>query len=167
MTNPVAVLRKMTYKGVIQSETVMTFCPGCLSMHPFRVKVYVPIPDGHNDVREWDGNLESPTFSPSLLCHHSVHRCPAPHWYECLDPDNCGKQGHAILNDDLDTFIVGTSTPTRRILGHMGPHTVDPGYGNCHSFLKNGIWQFLEDSAHHLAGQFVPMIPLPDFYVKS
>jgi len=31
----------------------------------------------------------------------------------------------------------------------------------CHSFLRNGIWEFLNDCTHELAGQKVPMVPLP------
>lgn len=32
----------------------------------------------------------------------------------------------------------------------------------CHSFLRNGHWEFLADSTHHLAGQTVPMVPIPE-----
>lgn len=31
----------------------------------------------------------------------------------------------------------------------------------CHSFVKEGVWQFLGDCTHNMAGQHVPMIP-PD-----
>jgi hypothetical protein len=33
----------------------------------------------------------------------------------------------------------------------------------CHSFIQNGQWQFLPDSTHELAGQTVPMVPVPDW----
>lgn len=49
------------------------------------------------------------------------------------------------------------------MLGHNLPHTVSPAWGNCHSFLRAGRWQFLGDSAHALAGQTVDMVPLPDW----
>ena len=29
----------------------------------------------------------------------------------------------------------------------------------CHSFVREGMWQFLGDSTHSMAGQRVPMIP--------
>ena len=32
----------------------------------------------------------------------------------------------------------------------------------CHSFLRAGIWEFQGDCTHTLAGQHVPMVPLPD-----
>ena len=31
----------------------------------------------------------------------------------------------------------------------------------CHSFLREGVWQYLGDCSHEMAGQHVPMIP-PD-----
>lgn len=31
----------------------------------------------------------------------------------------------------------------------------------CHSFLRAGVWQFLGDSSHALAGQQAPMVPWP------
>lgn len=36
----------------------------------------------------------------------------------------------------------------------------------CHSFLRNGQWQFLADCTHELANQTVPMLPLPDWVVR-
>lgn len=37
----------------------------------------------------------------------------------------------------------------------------------CHSFIRDGQWQFLSDSTHHLAGQTVPMVPVPDWLVAE
>lgn len=36
----------------------------------------------------------------------------------------------------------------------------------CHSFLKAGVFEFLGDCTHKLAGHFVPMVDLPDWFVK-
>lgn len=36
----------------------------------------------------------------------------------------------------------------------------------CHSFIRDGRWEFLGDSTHALAGQTVPMVPLPDWLVR-
>lgn len=33
----------------------------------------------------------------------------------------------------------------------------------CHSFVTAGEWHYLTDSTHHLAGQTVPMVDLPDW----
>jgi len=38
---------------------------------------------------------------------------------------------------------------------------------NCHSYLRNGQWQFLSDCTHALAGQTVDMVPLPDWVVRE
>lgn len=32
----------------------------------------------------------------------------------------------------------------------------------CHSFVRDGQWQFLNDSTHELAGKTVPMVPIED-----
>lgn len=36
----------------------------------------------------------------------------------------------------------------------------------CHSFIRAGHWQFLSDCGHQLAGQTVPMVPLPDWLAR-
>lgn len=38
---------------------------------------------------------------------------------------------------------------------------------NCHSFLKAGVFEFLGDCTHALAGRFVPMVDLPDWITKE
>lgn len=72
-------------------------CPGCEDTHYIRT-----------DVWEWDGDIYSPTVTPSILV----------------------QSGNA-----------------------QGP-TV------CHSYVKEGMIQFLSDSTHHLAGQTVPIPPI-------
>lgn len=42
-----------------------------------------------------------------------------------------------------------------------------PGVFTCHSFLEAGVWRFLGDCTHALAGQSVPMVPLPDWAVRE
>jgi hypothetical protein len=37
----------------------------------------------------------------------------------------------------------------------------------CHSYLRNGFWEFLTDCTHSLAGQTVPMVPLPDWVTHA
>lgn len=37
----------------------------------------------------------------------------------------------------------------------------------CHSFIKNGRWEFLADSTHSLAGKDVPLEPLPDWLMRE
>ncbi len=79
----------------------MVYCPGCKYSHVF-------------DARwKFNGNMESPTFSPSLK----------------------------VTWDYTD---------------NAHPQKV------CHSFVRNGEWQFLTDCTHDLAGQTLPMIEDPD-----
>jgi hypothetical protein len=37
----------------------------------------------------------------------------------------------------------------------------------CHSFIRNGYWEFLKDSTHRLKGQTVPLEPLPNWLIKE
>jgi len=75
-------------------------CPGCGDDHPFRIK-------GQGPVWEWNGSMERPTFSPSLL--------------------------------------VWGSRPEQR----------------CHSFVRDGRIQFLDDCWHPLKGQTFDLLPVP------
>lgn len=46
---------------------------------------------------------------------------------------------------------------------HKPHHAVAPkGQTCCHSFVRQGRWEFLGDCTHHLADQTVPLPPLPD-----
>lgn len=64
-----------------------------------------------NDSWGWNGDLERPTFSPSLLTRLTM----------------------------------------------AGRERV------CHSFVVDGVWQYLGDCTHEKAGQHVPMVDLPDW----
>jgi hypothetical protein len=74
--------------------------------------------------------------------------------------------------------VEGTEQPQWYWNGNLELPTLEPSiltqsdYGDppvhrvCHSFLRDGVWDFLSDSTHVLAGQKVPMEPLPDWYVR-
>jgi hypothetical protein len=51
-----------------------------------------------------------------------------------------------------------TFDPSMLVQGYLGGGKT----GTCHSFLKNGQWQFLSDSTHELAGKTVDVIDLPE-----
>lgn len=57
------------------------------------------------------------------------------------------------------TFDGDTDAPTLSpsILSSMGEGRV------CHSFLRNGVFEFLSDSTHSMAGQSIPMPDLPEW----
>lgn len=61
------------------------------------------------------------------------------------------------------TFDGNTDCPT------LSPSILTQGgYGRCHSYLENGVFRFLDDCDHSLAGQTnVPMPDLPDWAIKE
>lgn len=75
--------------------------------------------------------------------------------------------------------ISGDSTkrPTWNWNGNLESVTLTPsiltkinradGVVICHSFLTNGVWNFLADSTHELSGKNVPMVELPDWVVRG
>lgn len=148
---------------------IKVWCPGCDAFHHFTVEVFDSEhrrPNGDPEpVWGWNGNMEKPTFTPSMLAYYTVHLCEGEHQpVVCGDPDNCGENGHLILNAEK---YQEAPPEEERILGHNTPHTKDPAFGNCHSFLREGVWEFLSDSAHALAGQTVPMVPIPERVLAS
>lgn len=168
-----SVARIVEYVGKRPGRQVWTWCPGCDSLHPFTIEA-PPGEDGDQlnsgITWQWDGDLERPTFSPSLLCYSSVHICEGEHEPTvCEAYPDCRVQGHSIgaWVDGvlLWKFPGGFPDEAERVYAHQAPHTREPAWGNCHSFLRNGRWEFLGDSAHHLAGQTVDMVPLPGRYV--
>lgn len=60
-----------------------------------------------------------------------------------------------------DTWTVtehddGTLTVDPSILLTQPPTTY-----RCHSYLRDGVWQYLDDCSHQHAGQSLPMVDLP------
>lgn len=49
------------------------------------------------------------------------------------------------------------------------PSMLTRGSGDfiCHSFLRDGVWDFLTDSTHQYAGQKVDMRPLPEWILAN
>jgi hypothetical protein len=111
MTNPVAIVRKVT-DGELKWDGLVFICPGCKELWPDASGLHMlPVNSTTKTPSwDWDYNFEAPTLSPSILTQHGP---------------------------DLK-FI-------------------------CHSFLKAGVFQFLDDCSHPLKGQFVSMIPLEDW----
>jgi hypothetical protein len=104
--------------GDLRYRHLLLWCPGCDGMHAINFvregDVAPPI------TWDFDGNVESPTVTPSLLV-------------------------------------------TMRI-GGDGPDAYER---KCHSYITGGQWVFLTDSDHALAGQTVPLPPLPDWVARE
>lgn len=151
-------------------KQVWTWCPGCDMLHPFTIEA-TPGPTGEllnsGTTWEWDGNLEAPTFSPSLLvfssvhlCKHELFLCPAETGGTCEERSHI--MGYLLPGGEVIAPKVHHRVPegAKKAMVHSDACT-QPNRGNCHSFLRQGRWEFLGDSAHKLAGQTVEMIPLP------
>jgi len=104
----------------LSGDNLRWWCPGCDSNHV--VPVNQPAPEV---TWYFDGNLKSPTLSPSVLVG-----------------------SHETLTDDYPGWPELITDHYRRVTP------------TCHSFVKAGKIQFLDDCTHELAGQTVPMGPV-------
>lgn len=94
----------------VHYDVLMFVCPGCIDMNGSSGLHMLPVTGEGRPTWSFDGNLEAPTLSPSIL--------------------------------------TGKNSPNI-----------------CHSFLKAGIFEFLGDCTHSLAGKHVPMPDLPDWAI--
>lgn len=110
-------------KAKIIDGHVFIHCPGCKRRHALNI-------DPANGRPAWgfNGDLDRPTFEPSLLerSGHYVSGQPQP-------PD-CWLCNRAAA-EDKKNYVCGI----------------------CHSFIRDGNIQFLGDSTHELAGKTVPL----------
>jgi len=105
------VLSNKLAEGLPDAHVV--WCPACKILHKFYVNSF-----GLNKARwTWNGDINRPTFSPSLII--------------------------TISSGDKNKSDI-----------------------RCHSFLKNGIWEYLNDCTHEMAGKKVPLPDLPDWVLK-
>ena len=129
-SNPVAQLHGIIGGGR-RYDVIMLWCPGCQHFRdgdpePAGGLHMLPVSGDVGSRPRWDfdGNLDAPTLSPSIL------------------------------------------TRTERTRLHVDGELRDVGLLVCHSFLRAGVWEFLGDCTHALAGQHVPMVPLPDWVTR-
>lgn len=109
-------------------RAVAFYCPGCKDYH------VIPITPGTKDSWHWNGDVDKPTFHPSVDV----------------------KSGHY-----MDSHQPGSSCWCTYNKEH--PEDAEDGFEcmHCHSFVTNGTIRFLTDSTHALAGQEVPLPDLP------
>lgn len=88
-----------------------------------------------NSTWQFDGNVDAPTFSPSVLV-------TSGHYVSTHKP---GSACWCTFNEKR--IAEGKSTPFK--------------CGRCHTFIKGGMVQFLDDCTHEFAGQTVPLPDLP------
>lgn len=105
----------------IENGTMVFHCPGCEGGHAVRVA-------GDHPVWGWNGSLDAPTFTPSILLRSG-------HYYTERPSETCWCTYNAEHPEDPAPFRC----------------TV------CHSFVTDGKIQFLGDCTHNLAGQTVEL----------
>lgn len=66
-------------------------------------------------------------------------------------------------NDDMDSPTFSASYLSYGWKAEEGNKWGYKGSPRCHSFVKDGMIQYLSDSEHELAGHTVPMVPVPDW----
>lgn len=115
--------------GSGETTGYMIMCPACKQGHLFNLKCGKNGLGGDKPCWTFDGNLDSPTFSPSMLCR-SIRFTP---------------KGYADYRKWLE--------------GGCGPRTgeFDNEPLICHSFVHDGRIEFLPDCTHELRGQTVDL----------
>lgn len=93
------------------------------------------------------------------------------HMYWCPGCDmlhavsiNPGKNSMNAGWDFSGTLEKPTYAPSQLTKWTYGPENIQKV---CHTFIREGQIQFLNDSTHALAGKTVPLPPLPDWVVEE
>lgn len=121
-----SMLRNVDDHGT-KYNALMFVCPGCQkeksgpagslgSSHSSGLHMLPVNSEDHSPSWNWDGNLEAPTVSPSILTRWG--------------------------NDSIGIHV-------------------------CHSFLRNGVFEYLSDCTHSYASQQVPLPDLPDWVIRE
>lgn len=113
-------------KGIEDEDKVVRsygfHCPGCSYTHQIRI---APHPAFPSPTWDWNGSVEAPTFTPSVLVTSAQY------------PAN----GSKADQDEYDSFRSAGAMLSSRF------RTV------CHSFVAEGVIDFLGDCTHALRGK--------------
>ena len=113
------VFDKITVDG---KDGLIFWCPGCKGNH--RITIKGANPDGW----EWNGDLEKPTTTPSILV-------------QTTRMTEKGKTDHKVWAEEGFPKRDGKAFDSEPVV--------------CHSFVNDGQIRFLNDCTHELAGQTV------------
>lgn len=116
------------YLRSLENGGLLFYCPGCKTCHSIKVE------GAH--AWTWNGDVNKPTFSPSIMV-------------TCWE---LTKQGRA----EMEVWEAA---------GYPSPRegrTFDRVKKICHSFVRDGQFQFLGDCTHSLANQMVELPPYFD-----
>ena len=138
-------------------------CLGCNGGHSFDCRT-----DGGRPSWIFDGDLDRPTFSPSLLVQTSGWvAIPSDRWIALpRDASSGSRAPRDLVGDDCPADLAEVARrlgcdPTHEAVRGRVEAWLDglPPLTVCHLFLRAGRIQFLHDCRHALAGQTVD---LPD-----
>lgn len=108
----------MNVAKVSSDKTRLTiYCPGCREIHG----VWIKHDTNPTANWQWNGNLEKPTLSPSILVTGT----------------------RPITDDERDRIMAGEH--------------IEKEPRVCHSFVRDGNIEFLNDCTHELRGKTVPL----------
>jgi len=132
-----SVMHAVEQREGFPDPTFIFWCPGCKFGHG----VWVNRASGQTHAQwTWNGSLEKPTFTPSLLItgteFSAAGRADYEAWCAAGHPDRQGKPFDSV--------------PSR-----------------CHSVVTDGKIHFCADCSHELAGQVVDMKDMDVLQVKS
>jgi hypothetical protein len=102
------------------------WCPGCDEVHAVKTN--------GDHAWQWDGNVDAPTISPSILI----------------------TSGHYVSTHKTGDSCWCSFNEKRKAEGKSTPFKCS----RCHTFVKAGQIEFLGDCTHALAGKTVP---IPDW----
>ena len=114
----------MTKFHEIKEGVFVFHCPGCGDVHMIHTAKSGAM---HPQCWEFNGDLDKPTVSPSLLVRGG-------HFITEAEVDRCWCDYHKEHPEEKDN----------------APHCY-----RCHSFIRNGKIQFLSDCSHELASKTV------------
>lgn len=113
-----------------QDNNLLYWCQGC--GHEHRIQYG----EGTGPRWTWDGNVDKPTFSPSVLV--------------------------TGINQDMDDATQAAYDEFVSKPGGTYAALADPRFRTvCHTFIVAGMVQFLGDCTHEFAGQTLPLPELP------
>jgi len=137
----------------------MIWCPGCRCSHLFNVD-----PSKGRPTWSFDGNLEAPTFSPSMLVTQpGWPKLGADEWVVYHIDGNRSLRIPKMTLGDCEPTVAAIAARfglepkseavgawVREVLDSLKPEV-------CHSFVRNGFIEFLTDSTHEFAGKTVAL----------
>lgn len=147
-------------------------CPACEELHCFNMPGH---PNADRACWVFDGNEANPTFNPSMLVHYPVGHAPRKYW-DALPkigllwsgPETDRERKGVYIPAELAGYCELTVESVSAAIGVDGTfdainRRVDewakakfPRFV-CHSYVRGGTIEFLDDCTHELRGQTVSL----------